>query len=115
MSKCYACGRGGYDNEQLDSLLGAYHEDSYYDDYHYEWWESQALVDHTYNIPAIGEVRLVERKVYESDYDDNRSYMIFEIEGELYKKPGTSDSYSTRWNGALRETHVATRQVTYYA
>lgn len=116
MSKCHACGRGGYELDQLDALLAVYFEDSYYSDYKYEWWAGCANVGDTYEVPAIGNVTLVERKNESPEgYNILPGHLIFEIEGTLYKKEGTCSSYNSEWDGDFKETHVATREVTYYA
>jgi hypothetical protein len=116
MSKCNYCGRGGYTNDTLDTLLGAFHMDAYYDDYPYEWWSERAIEGNTYHVPAVGDVKLVERKNENPDsYEQLSAHMVFEIEDVLYKKEGSSSSYNSSWDGVFKETHVATREVTYYA
>lgn len=115
-SKCHACGRGGYGLDQLDALLGAYFEDAWYDDYKYEWWAASAKVGQTYEVAAIGNVTLVARKTESPEgYSSVSGHLIFEIDGTLYKKEGTCSSYNSEWDGEFKETHVATREVTYYA
>lgn len=115
-SKCSYCGRGGLGTSAIDTLLGAYHNDDYYDDYRYEWWEKMAAVGHVYDVDGLGEVTLVERNHENPDsYDSVDAHLIFQVDGQLYKKSGTASSYTTEWDGVFKETHVATKEVTYYA
>lgn len=115
-SKCSYCGRGGLGTSGIDALLGAVVLDRYYGDYRYEWWEKSAQVGRSYDVDGLGEVKLIERNCENPDsYDTVAAHLIFEIDGQLYKKEGEASSYETEWNGVFKETHVATKEVTYYA
>ena len=114
--KCHACGRGGYDNAQLDALLGAfYNDDPWYNDYPYEWWSNKAESGRAYWVPAIGDVKLIHRKTESGDgYSAVHVELVFEIDGQLYKESGSADSYESRWDGEFRSVEAKTRPVVYY-
>lgn len=72
-----------------------------------------------YNIPGLGEVRIVDYH----DYDSNKNYdgwsediwIVFEIHDKLYKATGQHSSYEgSLWEEELKVVVPKQRMVTYY-
>ena len=117
--KCEVCGRYGPVTTSLDFVLSAYDPSphKYYSDEPYEWWTSMGVEGETYDVPGVGEVKLISKDAERpDDYGTEECHLVFEIDGKLYKKVGEVSSYNGfQWEGGLKDTYPKVREVVYYA
>jgi len=87
-------------------------------------WEWYAYNNHGQH----GKIKVVERELDESSYDNDGYYdsgypqgheghvfIVFEVNGKFWKKDGTNDSYGHRvWDGKFREVKKGEVMVTKY-
>jgi hypothetical protein len=117
--KCEVCGRYGPVDVSLDGILSAYDPtpNKYYSDEPYEWWVAAGTEGDTYNVPGVGYVKLVSKDAeHPDDYGTEECHLVFEVDGNLYKKVGEVSSYNGfEWQPGLKDTYPQTREVIYYA
>lgn len=74
---------------------------------------------HPWNVPELGEVTIVDYHDYDSDksYDSwtENMWIIFNVQGNLYKAEGTYTSYvGSDWEDALKLVKPQHKVVTYF-
>jgi hypothetical protein len=73
----------------------------------------------TFDVPGLGEVRIVDYNSYDSykNYDGwtEELWIVFEVQGTLYKITGTHTSYTgSEWSNKMTIVVPKTKTVTYF-